>query len=345
VLESIKSVRQRFLEQENSILDQLGSTERDLRGLSSLHPGIANLVEGCSTASVLIEDALRSLSDVESDLDLDPESLEQKRKRFDQLVTLEQRYHREEPDLIEYLAQCRQQLSALGEAEEQLPELKEGLQRSISRLLDGARKLHDARLGVVQKLAAITASELKDLDLAKARLEGNLVPISSSDGWNGMDDKGRDRFELLFCANPGEPLRSIADVASSGELSRLMLALQRTLAGASGTDTLIFDEIDSGVGGRLGAVIGEKLQQIGSDHQVLCVTHLPQVACHGARHYRVIKETDGKVTRTRVEEVIGDDRVKELASMLRGDRATERSLEEAREMLLEAASSGGELTR
>ncbi|MGE4602236.1 MAG: hypothetical protein AAEJ65_04980, partial [Planctomycetota bacterium] len=243
VLESIKSVRQRFLEQENSILDQLGSTERDLRGLSSLHPGIANLVEGCSTASVLIEDALRSLSDVESDLDLDPESLEQKRKRFDQLVTLEQRYHREEPHLIEYLAQCRQQLSALGEAEEQLPELKEGLQRSISRLLDGARKLHDARLGVVQKLAATTASELKDLDLAKARLEGNLVPISSSDGWNGMDDKGRDRFELLFCANPGEPLRSIADVASSGELSRLMLALQRTLAGASGTDTLIFDEI------------------------------------------------------------------------------------------------------
>ncbi|MGE4602764.1 MAG: DNA repair protein RecN, partial [Planctomycetota bacterium] len=120
---------------------------------------------------------------------------------------------------------------------------------------------------------------------------------------------------------------------------------QRTLAGASGTDTLIFDEIDSGVGGRLGAVIGEKLQQIGSDHQVLCVTHLPQVACHGARHYRVIKETDGKVTRTRVEEVTGDDRVKELASMLRGDRATERSLEEAREMLLEAASSGGELTR
>ncbi len=344
VLESINSVRQRFREQENSILDQLGSTERDLRGLSSLHPGIANLVEGCSTASILIEDALQSLSDVESDLDLDPEILEQKRKRFDQLVTLEQRYHREEPDLIEYLAQCRQQLSDVVGAAEELPELKEGLQRRISSLQDGVRQLHDARLEVFQKLATITAGELQDLDLAKARLEGNLVPISSSDGWNGMDDKGGDRFELLFCANPGEPLRSIADVASSGELSRLMLALQRTLAGASGTDTLIFDEIDSGVGGRLGAVIGEKLKQIGSDHQVLCVTHLPQVACHGARHHRVIKETDGKVTRTRVEEVTGDDRVKELALMLRGDRATERSLEEAREMLLEAANAGGELT-
>jgi DNA repair protein RecN (Recombination protein N) len=343
VLESIESVRQRFLEQENSILDQLGSTVRDLSGLGALHPGIANLVEASSTASILIEDALRSLSDVESDLDLDPEVLEQKRKRFDQLVILEQRYHREEPALIEYLEQCRGELSALGGAEQELPELKEGLQRCISSLLEGARKLHDARLEVVQELAVITAGELKDLDLAKARLEGSLQSLDVADGWNGMDERGADRFELLFSANPGEPLRSIADVASGGELSRLMLALQRTLAGASGTSTLIFDEIDSGVGGRLGAVIGEKLKQIGVDHQVLCVTHLPQVACHGTRHHRVIKETDGKITRTRVEEVTGEQRVKELALMLRGDRATERSLEEAREMLLEANNSEGEL--
>lgn len=345
VLASIESVRQGFLEQENSILDQLGSTERDLRGLASLHPGIATLVEGCSTASVLIGDALRGLSEVESDLDLDPELLEQKRKRFDQLVTLEQRYHRDVEQLISYLRESREELAVMGGAEDELPDLKEGLERCISHLCEGSHRLHKARLEIVQKLVADITVEFRDLGLVKARLEGSLVPVDSSNGWNGMDEKGGDRFELLFSANPGEPLQPIGAVASGGELSRLMLALQRTLADASGTATLIFDEIDSGVGGRMGAVIGEKLSQIGSDHQVLCVTHLPQVACHGVRHHRVIKETKGEVTRTRLEEVSGDDRVKEIAMMLRGDRATDRSLEEAREMLVEAGHFGEELTR
>lgn len=344
VLASIESVRQRYLEQENSILDQLGATERELRGLSSLHPGISNLVDGCSTASVLLGDALRGLSEVESDLDLDPEILEKKRKRFDQLVTLEQRYQREEVDLIEYLVECRQELSVLGGAEDELPRWKEDLQERISQLSEGVQRLQQSRLEIVQKLATVTAQELKDLGLVKARLEGSLLPLDTGTAWNGMDEKGGDRFALLFSANPGESLRSIGEVASGGELSRLMLALQRTLAGAAGTATLIFDEIDSGVGGRMGAVIGEKLRQIGSDHQVLCVTHLPQVACHGARHHRVIKETEGELTRTRLVEISGEDRVKELAMMLRGDRATERSLEEAREMLVEAGNAGPELT-
>jgi DNA repair protein RecN (Recombination protein N) len=151
-----------------------------------------------------------------------------------------------------------------------------------------------------------------------------------------MDERGAEHFEMLFCANPGEKMRSIGDVASGGELSRLMLALQRVLAGSTKTGTLVFDEIDSGVGGRLGDAIGEKLKQIGRDHQVLCVTHLPQVACHGTRHIRVIKEMEGDQTRTCIEEVSGDQRIQELAMMLRGDRATERSVAEASEMLEEA---------
>lgn len=345
VLASIESVRQGFLEQEQSVLDRLGSTVRDLRDLATLHPGIAALVESCSTASVLVEEAVRGLTEVESDLDLDPEILEQKRSRFDQLVTLEQRYQRDVGQLVVYLQECRDELAVLGGADDELPELKEGLERCISRLSEGALQLHKARLEVVQKLVTATEKELKDLGLRKARLEGSLEDIDSVHAWHGMDEKGSDRFEILFSANPGEPLQSIGAVASGGELSRLMLALQRTLAGASGTATLIFDEIDSGVGGRMGAVIGEKLSQIGADHQVLCVTHLPQVACHGVRHHRVIKETEGKVTRTRLEEVHGDERVREIALMLRGDRATERSLEEAREMLVEAGHFDEELTR
>ncbi|MDE0961062.1 MAG: DNA repair protein RecN [Planctomycetota bacterium] len=336
LLASIETVRQRFEQQEDSILDRLAQTRRDLQEMSDLHPGIEALVEGCAGSSILLSDAVRGLAEVESSLDLDAQLLEQKRQRVDQLVTLENRYQRIGVDLSDYREECREQLVVLGGDDDELPELREGLQRCISQLSEGAQRLHVARLAVVVQMVEQSTAELTDLGLGKARLEGQLMTLESGVGWNGMDERGADRFEILFCANPGETLRSIGDVASGGELSRLMLALQRVLAGSTRTGTLVFDEIDSGVGGRLGAAIGEKLNQIGIDHQVLCVTHLPQVACHGARHHRVIKESKGQVTSTRIEEVTGESRIRELASMLRGDRATERSLEEAREMYAEA---------
>ncbi|MEE2856768.1 MAG: DNA repair protein RecN [Planctomycetota bacterium] len=336
LLASIESVRHRFEEQENSILDQIGETGRDLQAMTTLHPGIESMVQSCRESSILLGDALRGLSEVESSLDLDPEVLEQKRQRVDQLVTLEHRYHRSGTDLMEYREECRKELDLLGGADEELPELREGLQRCVSRLREGVESLHEARSGVVAKMVEQVCVDLADLGLSKARLEGSLQPLDSGIGWNGMDERGADHFEMLFCANPGEEMRSIGNVASGGELSRLMLALQRVLAGSSNTGTLVFDEIDSGVGGRLGDAIGEKLKQIGRDHQVLCVTHLPQVACHGTRHHRVIKEMHGEQTRTCIEEVSGDQRIQELAMMLRGDRATERSVAEASEMLEEA---------
>jgi len=336
LLASIETVRQQFEQQEGSILDQLAETRRDLQRMTALHPGIEALVEGCSESLILLTEAVRGLTDVESSLDLDPQLLEQKRQRVDQLVTLENRYQRSGDDLIDYRDECREELAILGGADDELPELREGLQRCISQLSEGAHRLHVARLAVVAQMVEQSTEELTDLGLDKARLEGQLRTLEPAVGWNGMDERGADHFEILFCANPGESLRSIGDVASGGELSRLMLALQRVLAGSTRTGTLVFDEIDSGVGGRLGAAIGEKLHQIGNDHQVLCVTHLPQVACHGTRHHRVIKESRGQVTSTRIEEVTGESRIQELASMLRGDRATERSLEEAREMFTEA---------
>jgi len=336
LLACIESVRHRFEEQESSILDQIGETGRDFQGMTALHPGIEALVQNCRESSILLEEALRGLSEVESSLDLDPQLLDQKRQRVDQLVSLEQRYHRSGTDLMEFREECFEELELLGGADKELPELHEGLQRCVSRLREGVERLHEARVGVVAQMVELVSGDLADLGLAKARLEGCLQPLDSGSGWNGMDERGAEHFEMLFCANPGEKMRSIGDVASGGELSRLMLALQRVLAGSTNTGTLVFDEIDSGVGGRLGDAIGEKLKQIGRDHQVLCVTHLPQVACHGTRHIRVIKEMEGEQTRTCIEEVSGDQRIQELAMMLRGDRATERSVAEASEMLEEA---------
>ena len=281
---------------------------------------------------------MREVSVLESDLDMDPVALDRKRRRLDAIVTLEEKFHRTEENLIRYLDECQEELSKISGDSEELPQLREGLERCIESLQGGAQELSQARLKVIERLTGDCALELQDLGLEKARLTGLLEPLSEKDSWKGMNESGRDRFQICFSANPGEPVQRLSQVASGGELSRVMLALQKTLASVSGTGTLVFDEIDSNVGGRMGFAIGRKLREIGESHQVMCVTHLPQVACHGSRQHRVMKSVESGVTRTSLQELTEEERVKEIASMLRGDRATTRSLDEAREMLSEAES-------
>ena len=336
VLAVISKARNSILENEGGVLDTLGSTERELQGYDALHPGIASLREASLHARTLLEESMREISALESDLDIDPVALDLKRRRLDAIVSLEEKFRRPEESLILFLDECRKELEELSGDTEELPQLHEGLKRCIEGLTSGARELSDERRSVVKRLARDCARELSDLGLEKAILSGVLEPLSEKDSWNGMNETGIDRFQICFSANPGEPVQPLSQVASGGELSRVMLALEKTLASVSGTGTLVFDEIDSNVGGRMGFAIGRKLREIGESHQVLCVTHLPQVACHGTRQLRVIKQVDSGVTRTSLEELTEDQRVEEIASMLRGDRATARSLEEARDMLSEA---------
>ena len=336
VLAAIAGARTRILDKDGCVLDSLGSTERDLRGFEQLHPGIAALLEGCIQSRSLLEDSLRELSGIDADLDMDPVALDQKSRRLDQIVTLEEKYHRPEEDLLSYLAECRNEQQQISGDSEELPDLHAGLSRCVDQLKEGTRLLTEARVKIIQQLTRYCSDELKDLGLEKAKIVGELSPLEGTRYWNGMDEKGADQFRICFSANPGEHVRPLAEVASGGELSRVMLALVKTLAGVTGTETLVFDEIDSNVGGRMGFAIGQKLRQIGESHQVLCVTHLPQVACHGMWQHKVVKQVDGGKTSTFLESLEGEDRIRELASMLRGDRATERSLEEARAMVVEA---------
>ncbi len=338
VLATISKARASILENDGGVLDTLGITERGLQGFEALHPGIANLREASLHSRTLLEEAMREVSALESDLDMDPVALDRKRRRLDAIVTLEEKFHRTEENLIRYLDECREELSKISGDSEELPQLREGLERCIESLQSGAQELSQARLKVIERLTGDCALELQDLGLEKARLTGLLEPLSEKDSWKGMNESGLDRFQICFSANPGEPVQPLSQVASGGELSRVMLALQKTLASVSGTGTLVFDEIDSNVGGRMGFAIGRKLREIGESHQVMCVTHLPQVACHGSRQHRVLKSVESGVTRTSLHELTEEERVKEIASMLRGDRATTRSLDEAREMLSEAES-------
>ncbi|MCI0652819.1 MAG: DNA repair protein RecN, partial [Planctomycetes bacterium] len=255
-----------------------------------------------------------------------------------QWMQLEERYRRRGDELIDYLEEARGELRDAAAGADLLPALEEELRRGLADLGARAGALRAKRRAAASKLERAVAPDLADLALANACLEARLAPLEPDEGWHGFDDAGADRLEIYFGPNPGEPARPLRDTASGGELSRVMLSLKRALARAEGVPILVFDEIDAGVGGRLGAELGRKMREIGATHQVLCVTHLPQIASFAERHFRVAKSSAKGRTRTTIEPVDGERRVDEIAAMIRGKERTRTSLTEAREMLAHAGA-------
>jgi DNA repair protein RecN (Recombination protein N) len=186
---------------------------------------------------------------------------------------------------------------------------------------------------------------MKDLLMGSARFKVDItqspaadgVPIPGREGRWAYSDKGVDRVEFLISPNPGEPLKPLAKIASGGETSRLMLALKSILSEADLTPTLVFDEVDVGVGGRSGAVVGEKLWALTSSHQVLCITHLPQIAAFADNHFKITKMVTGDRTRTQVEELSAQEQEQEVAAMIGGTPVSNAALENAREMMKDAS--------
>jgi len=214
-------------------------------------------------------------------------------------------------------------------------EAEEG--RLLKLLADEARGLSDARRRAAEQLASEIEAELADLHMEGARFGVDIHREESADGLEldgkrvAFDATGVDQVEFLVAPNPGEGLKPLIRIASGGETSRLMLGLKGVLARADETPTLIFDEIDQGIGGRVGAIVGRKLWDLAREHQVLCVTHLPQLAAFGDQHFRVEKQVDGGRTVTRVRRLDGEERIPELAQMLGG--LTEANQESAAELL------------
>ena len=333
LLELVNRVRQTFVEDEGSVLDSIGSYQREFEAYSQLHPAISDFASACAEVEVLLDDRLRGLDTIEDDVGGDPGRLGGLRDRYDLLVRLEERYHRSSDELLDHLEEAREELSLLVGSDAALPALREELDERVEDLEERAGLLNRQREGAVEALSLSVASELVDLGMERARFEAKLDRIPVTESLGGFDERGSDRVEFLFSANPGESLRPLREVASGGELSRVMLALKRVLADSDGIATLVFDEVDSGIGGRLGATIGIKLQEIARTHQILCATHLPQVAALGMGHHQVLKEVIEGRTVTRIDLLSREKREQEIAEMLRGDERTERSLDEAREML------------
>ena len=321
-----------------AVSDLLGQAKQLLGTLARIDSSQAGLLEQLDSASVQIAEITRSLSGYLDEIEYNPRRLEQVEERLELIHRLIKKYGGSVEAAIEFGQAARAQLENIAHAGERISELEEQEKEALEILKSKAIALSEKR-----KIAAITMQhavekELADLSMSGAKFEVAFQTTGSENGVEltpgvktAFSETGIDQVEFFIAPNPGEGLKPLIKIASGGETSRLMLALKNVLTGADFIPTLIFDEIDQGIGGKVGNVVGEKLWRLARNHQVMCVTHLPQLAAYGDQHYSVRKlVSDGRTT-TEVNELDNTSRASELALMT--GSVSEVTLKAAREVL------------
>ena len=284
------------------------------------------LVETLRSVSYEIEEAGRDIAQYRDAIEFNPERLAQIDERLDTIRSLKRKYGDTLDEVLAYAGETARKLDALEHGEARSGEVTAELDAARKRLTDLCADLTAARSALAERFAAAVTAELADLAMVKTRFEVAIAPGDPS-------ARGADRVEFVIAPNPGEPMRSLARIASGGEISRVMLALKSALARREPLPTMVFDEIDVGVGGHTATVIGEKLATLAESAQVVCITHLPQIAGYAGLHFRIEKEAASDRTVVRVATVEGEERVAEIARMLGGTASSETVLQHARELL------------
>ena len=318
--------------------DLIGQAAQALAALAKIDPEQAELANQAELMLDTISDVVHGLQNYLEEIEFNPKRLDEVEERLDLIHSLTRKYGGNIPAVLSYGADARKQLETLTGAVERINELE----MQEAKLLEKLAK-HGGSLSEKRKSAAITMGKGIETELADLRMEAARfgVDFQTKPDVNGIpmpdgtriafDQNGFDRVEFLIAPNPGEGLKPLAKIASGGETSRLMLGLKNVLARADQVPSLIFDEIDQGIGGRVGMVVGQKLWNLSRSHQVFCVTHLPQLAVFGDQHYQVQKLVDKGRTLTRVENLEGEPRLLELSQML--GEVGEGTLRSAHELL------------
>ncbi len=325
----------RLYDDEGSVIEQLGKVLKEAQGWVAADPALKDVVARLQGVLAETRDLAELLRILSEQYEADPGRLEEVEERIQQLRRLEAKYGRPADDLAAYQATLDDQEAAWQQQETDLSSLETELSTVFSELRRAAQDLSRQRQRAAKRLAAEVQRQLGDLGMNEARLDAELepVPLGDDPATAEVPAWGIDQLELMLAANRGEPARPLRKVASGGELSRTMLALKTVLAEHDPVGTLVFDEIDANVGGRLGDVLGQKLAALGKTHQVICVTHLPQVACYARHQWTIHKRRRGNRTSTTIELLNEPERLEELATMLRGESRGETTRQEATAML------------
>ena len=307
------------------IADALRSVEQLVEFDQNLRP----VLEMLNSASIQVTEAADTLRRYSEAVDMDPARRDWVEERLDSIQTISRKHRVTADELPELADRMRAEHDELSHAEERGQELEEQAVAARAEYRKQAKSLSKARQKAADRFAAAVTDAMHGLGMPGGGFQVQLTPLDD----DAAKSWGLDQIDFLISANPGQAPQSLAKIASGGELSRMSLAIQVIASDGSAIPTMVFDEVDSGVGGGVAEMVGRRLQELGANRQVLCVTHLPQVASLADQHFRISKVTDGKSTRTRVSPLAQDERTEELARMLGGVEITRKTLEHAAEML------------
>ena len=326
-----------LIDDENAAADRLGRALHAVEQASGFDPSLEERLTALREATISANEAARALAAYASRLQADPGALEQVEERRALIARLCRKYRRSVPELLDWRDELSGELSTGEDAEATLTRAKEQERVARAACERAARALSAERRAAAAEWSSAISRELKPLGFSSARLEFVTTPREPEGAT--FHANGIERVEMSFTPNPGEAARPLPRIASGGELSRVMLALKCALQARDRVDLLVFDEVDSGIGGAVAQAVGERLRRLAEHRQILCVTHLALIAALGNQHVRVFKRAEKGRTVTRVDRLEGAERVEELARMLAGDRVTETTRRQARELLSPARAA------
>lgn len=327
-----------------SVIDLLGQVLNNLRGLTNIDASKSVLAESTQEVFSTLADIARDLRTYVEKIEFNPQRLDQVEERLNMINNLKRKYGNSIQAILDFAGKARRELDAITHVGERIAELRNAAEQLLVELGRRGEALSNARKLASETLRDEIEGELADLHMSGAQFSVDFQQHADPAGAPLADGQrvaftatGLERVEYLIAPNPGEGFKPLVKIASGGETSRLMLALKNVLARADQVPTLIFDEIDQGIGGHVGGIVGQKLWRLARHHQVLCVTHLPQLAAYGEQHLQVKKQIQGGRTLTLVDDLNGDNRIHELAQML--GQVSARTMDSAREMLKSAQDS------
>ncbi|HHT9130798.1 MAG TPA: DNA repair protein RecN, partial [Candidatus Brocadiaceae bacterium] len=340
IYSTIASCYSHLYESSDAVVARLKSVVRELQSVAKLDETLQKILDNCNQSLYQVEDTAFSIGKYRDGFNYDPQRLEYIEDRLNTIRKLKAKYGNTVEEILSYRNEVEsklKQLSGEGTTAEQVDEEL----RELSKLLNrNGRELTQRRLSTADKLSPLINEELRDLGIPHGRFRVQITsPFLQNSGEPEVlsaNSHGFDQVDFLISPNPGEDLKPLRKIASGGEISRVMLALKHQLAKVDKTPVLVFDEIDANIGGRMGEVIGEKLGSIARSHQVICITHLPQIASYADEQWKVNKVVKNGKTYSTVESLSGETRLEEIADMIRGSGKTDITRKQAQEMLRDA---------
>ena len=319
-------------EADGACTENLAKVLSKLRDMQAVDPGITDTLSLVESAMPLIEDAAIALRVFKDKYNLDPERIDEVQDRIEQIRRLQKKYGESIEAILDYKRTASEELESLGASDERLQAVEAELKKSIEVLLAVASALSEKRKKTARKIEELIEKTLRELAFNNSQFRIEVSQETDAEGKCRINFNGIDRIDFLFSANIGEPLKPLAKIASGGELSRIMLSLKSILADVDNVPVLIFDEVDAGIGGKTADSVGKKLLRISGKHQLICITHLPQIASLADHHLRIEKRQKADRVSVSVHQLSGMQRQDEIARMLSGT-VTDISRRHAEELL------------